>query len=71
MERFCYPVVFSEELTAVFKLKNISDWHRPKNPKISNFQSFYAFFVKFSIDNADWKVKNGHRSKILLWRSIL
>ena len=30
-----------------------------KNPKISNFQSFYAVFVKFMMDFVDWNVKKG------------
>ena len=47
-ERVCCPVVFYEEIIAVFKKKNISNWHRNRQ-KTQNFhfQSFYAVFVKF------------------------
>ena len=50
------PVGFSEELIAVFKMKKNRKLppNLTKNPKFSSFQSFYAIFVKFSIDFVDW-----------------
>ena len=50
-ERVRCPVVFYEEMIAVFMLKSISKWprNRQKKPKFSRFQSFYAIFVNFSI----------------------
>ena len=40
------PVGFSEEIIAVFKLKNIPKWHRNRQ-KIQNFQTFKVF-MQFS-----------------------
>ena len=41
-----------------------------KNPKFSNFQSFYAIFVKISTDFVDWNFENAHQSKNLLYSSV-
>ena len=37
-----------------------------KNPKFSNFQSFYAIFVKFSTDFVDWNVEKSQQGTNLL-----
>ena len=69
------PVGIPEEILAVFQMKKISNWHRKwqKNPKISIFQSFYAFFVKLLTDFVNWKVLKGEQwkgwlSSSLFWR---
>ena len=62
-ERFCSPVGFSEEFPKL-KISQIGTENDKKNPKLSNFQSVLTDFV-------DWNVKNGHRSKNLLFSSVL
>ena len=42
-----------------------------KNPKISNFQSFYAIVVNISTDFVNWIAANGHQSTTLLSSSVL
>ena len=42
-----------------------------KNPKFSDFQSFYAIVVEIATDFVDWNVENGHQSKSLMCSSIL
>ena len=50
-ERVCCPVGFSEELIEVFKLKKSQiGTEIDKNPEFSNFQRFYAVFLKFLTD---------------------
>ena len=41
-----------------------------KNPKFSNFQSFYAIFVKFSTDFVDWNVEKSQQGTNLLSSSL-
>ena len=49
--KICCPVVFSEELIAVFKLKNLKlALKKTKKPKFSKFQCFYAAnFQSFNV----------------------
>ena len=69
-ERVCCLVVFYEEIIAVFKLKNISNWHRNRQ-KTQTFQSFHANFVEFPIHFVDWNVENGQQNKNWLSSSLL
>ena len=63
-ERMCRPVDFSEEFVAVFIVKMSQiDTEDDKNPKFSNFQSFYAFFVEVSTNFEDWKILKGQQGK--------
>ena len=41
-----------------------------KNPKFSNFQSFYAIFVKFSTDFVNWNVEKSQQGTNLLSSSL-
>ena len=41
-----------------------------KNPKVSNFQSFNAIFVKFSTDFVDWNVEKSQQGTNLLSSSL-
>ena len=64
--RICCALAFYEEIIAVFKLKNFKLKPKmTKNPKFSNFQSFYAVFVKFMTDFFEWNVKKGQQGKKL------
>ena len=48
-EKMCCPVGFFEVLFTVFQVTMSQiDTENDKKPKFSNFQSFYAFFVKVS-----------------------
>ena len=68
---FC-AVVFYEEIIALFELKNLKLKPKmTKNPKLSNFQSFYAVFVEFMTDFFEWNVKKGQQGKKLLSSSLL
>ena len=71
-ERMCCPVGFSEEFIAVF-LVNVSqtETENDKILKFSNFQSFYAFFVKVSTDFVNWNVFKGQQGKSWLSSSLL
>ena len=71
--RICCRVVFFEEIIAVFKLKTsqIGTEIYKKNTKTSNFQCFYAVFVKFMKDFVDWNVKKGQQGNNLLSSSLL
>ena len=66
MERICCPVVLSEELTAVFKLKNILNWHRPKKLKIFQFSKFLCNYRQFSTDFVNWNVEKSQHGTNLL-----
>ena len=68
----CCAVVFIEKIIAVFMLKNFSNWHwnRQKNPKFSNFQYFYAGFVKFMTDFVDRKGTKGQQGTSLLFSRL-
>ena len=69
--RISCPVVFLKRI-GVFKLKKISQIGTEIYKKhISNFQSFYADFVKFMTDFVDWNVENGQQGKSLLSSSLL
>ena len=62
--RICCPLVLYEEISAVFKLKNISNWHWSRQKiQFSNFQSFYAVLVKFVRNLVDWNVKSVNKEK--------
>ena len=41
-----------------------------KNPKFSNFQSFYAIFVKFATDFVDWNVEKSQQGTNSLSSSV-
>ena len=52
-----------EEFIAFFKKMPQIDSEDDKNPKFSNFQSFYAFFVEVSTNFEDWKLLKGQQGK--------
>ena len=53
-------VGFSEDFIAVFLMKMSQiETENAKNPKFSQFQNVYAFFVNVSTDIVDWKVFRG------------
>ena len=73
MARIYCPVGFSEKNICCFldekdlKLKpNVT-----KNPKLSNFQRFYAFFAEISTDFVSWNVENDHQTKNLWSSNVL
>ena len=58
----CCPVGFSEQFFAVFLVTMSQiDTENDKNPKLSNFQSFYTFFDKVSTVFVDLKVSKGQK----------
>ena len=59
------PVGSSEGLIAVFQMKNLKlTPKKAKVQKVSIFQCFYAFFVKFWTDFVNWIVLRGQQGKV-------
>ena len=46
------------------------DTEKDKNPKIFQFQSFYAVFVIFSTDFVDWNLENSQQGKQILSKML-
>ena len=65
------PVVFSEEMIAVFKLENISNLKKTKNTKFLYIKSFYAVFVKFMTDFVDWSVEKVNMERVVSYEEII
>ena len=70
-EKLRCPVEISEEFITVFLVKLYqNNTENDKNPKFSNFRSFYAFFLQVSTDFLDWKVLKGQQGKSWLSSSL-
>ena len=73
MALFECPVGFSKEIGAVLfsiEKKTQIDNQSDKNPKISLFQNFNAFFPKISTDFVNWNIGNGQQGKNVLWSML-
>ena len=64
MKKLVRPVVFNEEITAMFCLKMSQiDTENDKNPKSFQFSKISCIFSNFLTDFVNWNVEKGQQGK--------
>ena len=64
MKKLVRPVVFNEDIIAIFWLKMSQiDTEKDKNPKNFQFSKISCIFSKLLTDFANWNVEKGQQGK--------